>query len=87
MIKLAPRLTVSALSSGRQLAVLESLVRLGNTLGLQIVAQGIETSQQLTALSRMGCSLGQGPLLSPPLDPERAIELAATGYWAFAPGT
>jgi diguanylate cyclase (GGDEF)-like protein/PAS domain S-box-containing protein len=87
MIKLAPRLTVSALSSGRQLAVLESLVRLGNTLGLQIVAQGIETSEQLTALSRMGCSLGQGPLLSPPLDPERAIELAATGYWAFAPGT
>jgi diguanylate cyclase (GGDEF)-like protein/PAS domain S-box-containing protein len=86
MIKLAPRLTAATLSSGRQLAVLESLVRLGNTLGVQMVAQGIETSQQLAALSRMGCSMGQGPLFSPPLDPDRAIELARTGYWAFAPG-
>ncbi len=85
MVKLAPRLTAAALSSGRQLAVLESLIRLGNTLGLQMVAQGIETPQQLAALSRMGCALGQGPLLSPPLDADRALALAETGYWAFAP--
>jgi len=86
MVKLAPRLTASALSSGRQLAVLDSLIRLGNTLGLQMVAQGIETPQQLAALSRMGCALGQGPLLSPPLDEERALALAETGSGAFAPG-
>jgi EAL domain-containing protein (putative c-di-GMP-specific phosphodiesterase class I) len=86
MIKLAPRLTAAALSSGRQLAVLESLIHLGNTLGLQIVAQGIETPKQLAALSRMGCALGQGPLLSPPLEPERALALAEAGYWVVAPG-
>jgi diguanylate cyclase (GGDEF)-like protein/PAS domain S-box-containing protein len=86
MIKLAPRLTAAALSSGRQLAVLEALVHLGNTLGLQIVAQGIESQQQLVALTRMGCALGQGPLLSPPLDSDRALALAETGFWAFAPG-
>jgi len=86
MIKLAPRLTAAALSSGRQLAVLEALIHLGNTLGLQIVAQGIESQQQLAALTRMGCALGQGPLLSPPLDADRALALAETGLWAFAPG-
>lgn len=86
MVKLAPRLTAAALSSGRQLAVLESLIRLCNTLGLQIVAQGIETSQQLTTLSRMGCALGQGPLFSAPLDAERALALAEAGYWAVTPG-
>ena len=86
MVKLAPRLTAAALSSGRQLAVLESLIRLCNTLGLQIVAQGIETQQQLAALSRMGCALGQGPLFSAPLDAERALALAEAGYWAVAPG-
>jgi EAL domain-containing protein (putative c-di-GMP-specific phosphodiesterase class I) len=86
MVKLAPRLTAAALSSGRQLAVLESLIRLCNTLGLQIVAQGIETSQQLAALSRMGCALGQGPLFSGPLDAERALALAEAGYWAVASG-
>ncbi len=86
MVKLAPRLTAAALSTGRQLAVLESLIRLCNTLGLLVVAQGIETSQQLTALSRMGCALGQGPLFSAPLDAERALALAEAGYWAVAPG-
>ena len=86
MVKLSPRLTAAALSSGRQLAVLESLIHLGNTLGLQIVAQGIETPQQLAALARMGCALGQGPLLSPPLDQERALALAESGYGAFASG-
>ncbi len=86
MVKLAPRLTTAALSSGRQLAVLEALIRLCNTLGLQIVAQGIETSQQLAALSRMGCALGQGPLFSAPLDAERALALAEAGYWAVTPG-
>ena len=86
MVKLAPRLTAAALSSGRQLALLELLIRMGNTLGLQMVALGIETPQQLAALSRMGCALGQGPLLSPPLDEERALALAESGYGAFAPG-
>jgi diguanylate cyclase (GGDEF)-like protein/PAS domain S-box-containing protein len=86
MIKLAPRLTAAAFSSGRQLAVLEALIHLGNTLGLQIVAQGIESQQQLAALTRMGCAWGQGPLLSPPLDADRALALAETGFWAFAPG-
>ncbi len=66
MVKLAPRLTAAAVSAGRQTAVLESLIRLGNTLGVQIVAQGIETQEQLAALARMGCALGQGPLFSAP---------------------
>ena len=86
MVKLAPRLTAAALSPGRQQAVLESLIRLGNTLGVEIVAQGIETTQQLAALAHMGCALGQGPLFSPALDAAQALELAETGYWALAPG-
>lgn len=79
MVKLAPRLTAAAVTAGRQQAVLESLVRLAGTLGLPVVAQGIETREQVAALVRMGCSLGQGPLMSPALDPERALELAQAG--------
>ncbi len=86
MVKLAPRLTSAATSTGRQLAVLESLIRLCNTLDLQIVAQGIRTPEQLAALVRMGCASGQGPLFSPPLAPDQALELVDTGYWALAPG-
>ncbi|MGD0347158.1 MAG: EAL domain-containing protein [Terracidiphilus sp.] len=82
MVKLAPRLT--AVSAGRQQAVFESLVRLANTLNLPVVAQGIETREQVATLVRMGCTLGQGPLLSPALDPDRALELAHTGSRAAA---
>jgi diguanylate cyclase (GGDEF)-like protein/PAS domain S-box-containing protein len=84
MVKLAPRLTSAAISPGRHQAVLESLVRLANTLNLPVVAQGIETREQVASLVRMGCALGEGPLLSPALDPERALELAQAGSRAAA---
>lgn len=87
MVKLAPKLAAAAVSTGRQQAVLESLVRLSNALNLPVVAQGIETREQVAALVRMGCTLGEGPLLSPALNPERALELAQAGSRAAAPRT
>ena len=43
VLKLDPRLTLSATQAGRQVAVLESLIQLGLKLGVQVVAQGIES--------------------------------------------
>lgn len=85
MLKLAPKFTAAALAPGRQLAILEALIHLCNTLGVPVVAQGIQTAEQLALLAHMGCPLGQGPLFSPPLAPEAAAELAQTGYWELAP--
>jgi EAL domain-containing protein (putative c-di-GMP-specific phosphodiesterase class I) len=79
MVKLDAKLTAAANSAGRQQAVLDSLLRLGRTLGVQVVAQGIETPEQLRALARMGCELGQGSLLSPLLDAPQALALAERG--------
>ena len=84
IVKLAPRLTAAAVSPGRQLIVLEALIRVANKLGLQVVAQGIETAEQLTALTRLGCTLGQGPLLSPALDPAQVLGFAQAGWRAVA---
>jgi EAL domain-containing protein (putative c-di-GMP-specific phosphodiesterase class I) len=81
VLKLDPGLTPAATRSGRQVAVLESLIQLGLKLGVQVVAQGIESPEQLEALIRMGCELGQGPLLSPALQPLQAQELAEQGSW------
>ena len=87
VIKLAPKLTAAASTAGRQQAVLESLIHLGHTLGMKVIAQGIETAAQLDALCRMGCELGQGHLLSHALDPARATKLAELGHWApWLPG-
>jgi EAL domain-containing protein (putative c-di-GMP-specific phosphodiesterase class I) len=66
--------------------VLESLINLGKALGMQVVAQGIETPEQLEALNRMGCELGQGHLFSYALEPARATMLVGLGRWALAAG-
>ncbi len=81
VLKLDPKFTAAATSTGRQVAVLESLIHLGASLGVQVVAQGIETQEQLDALSRLGCELGQGYLLSHVLDPLQAGKLAALDPW------
>jgi EAL domain-containing protein (putative c-di-GMP-specific phosphodiesterase class I) len=81
VLKLDPGLATAAVHSGRQVAVLESLIQLGLKLGVQVVAQGVESPEQLDALVRMGCELGQGPLLSPALQPLQAQELAERGCW------
>jgi EAL domain-containing protein (putative c-di-GMP-specific phosphodiesterase class I) len=87
MVKLAHRFTAASVSSGRLQAVLETIIRLGNSLGIEVVAQGIESQEQLASLARMGCTFGQGPLLSPVLDAARALAAAEKGYWAIASGT
>jgi EAL domain-containing protein (putative c-di-GMP-specific phosphodiesterase class I) len=53
---------------------------------MQVVAQGIETPEQLGALTRMGCELGQGHLLSYAMEPSSAQTLAIQDYWQIAPG-
>ncbi|MFT6903064.1 MAG: EAL domain-containing protein (putative c-di-GMP-specific phosphodiesterase class I) [Colwellia sp.] len=40
---------------------------MANKLGLKVIAEGIETSQQLNTLKSLHCSAGQGGLFSKPL--------------------
>ncbi len=60
---------VTALSSGEGVSpVTSAIVAMGKSLDLAIVAEGIETREQLAAMRSLGCEYGQGFLLSPPLD-------------------
>ncbi len=47
--------------------MLEAIVSLAHKLGMAVVAEGIETREQLAHLQALGCDLGQGYLFSPPL--------------------
>ena len=87
MVKLDGKLTAGAASTGRVQVVLESLLKLGRNLGVQMVAQGIETDEQLRALLRLGCEIGQGKLLSPNLDADHALHLAGMAHLPVAPTT
>ncbi len=53
----------------------QAIIMLGQTLGLEIVAEGIETPEQLAELRRRGCPLGQGFLLGRPAPPELSESL------------
>jgi EAL domain-containing protein (putative c-di-GMP-specific phosphodiesterase class I) len=55
--------------------MVQAIVHLGRSLLLTTVAEGIETDEQLEALQRMGCELGQGYHLSRPTGAERITEL------------
>jgi EAL domain-containing protein (putative c-di-GMP-specific phosphodiesterase class I) len=48
-------------------AVIESAVRLADSMGLSLVVEGVETSEQQEQLRRMGCSIGQGYGLARPM--------------------
>ncbi len=45
----------------------DAIVRLASSLGLEVVAEGIETSAQAAAVSRLGCTRGQGYYFGSPL--------------------
>jgi EAL domain-containing protein (putative c-di-GMP-specific phosphodiesterase class I) len=47
-----------------------AVVALGETLDLQVVAEGIELSSQMSALRDLGCELGQGFLFARPMSIE-----------------
>ena len=59
---------VSALEGDKQApAIVEMILAMAETLGLQTVAEGVETERQADFLRRRGCTMGQGFLYSPGL--------------------
>ena len=47
--------------------IVSAIIGLGQSLGMSIVAEGIETHSQLRMLTHLGCNLGQGYLFSRPM--------------------
>jgi diguanylate cyclase (GGDEF)-like protein/PAS domain S-box-containing protein len=86
MVKMDAQLSMAAVKSGSQLALIEAAIHLGKAMGVQLAAQGIETQEQLNAWRRMGCELGQGSLFSQPIDAAGALEIAVEGQRTPLPG-
>ncbi len=59
--------------------IVRAVLNLGLSLGRRVIAEGIETAEQLAALRELGVPVGQGYLLSRPLRAEQVQELLAVG--------
>ena len=56
--------------SKRALAIVRSVVELAHAVGLQVVAEGVENSDQHSTLLAMGCDRAQGFLYARPVPPD-----------------
>jgi diguanylate cyclase (GGDEF)-like protein len=62
--------------SRRDREIVAAVTAMSHALGMTVVGEGIETSQQLTTLAELGCDEGQGLLFGPPVGPEEVEGLA-----------
>jgi EAL domain-containing protein (putative c-di-GMP-specific phosphodiesterase class I) len=63
--------------SSRGLELIRAIVSMARELGMEAIAEGIETKEQLRQLQSLSCNLGQGFILSKPLDKKSAEEILA----------
>jgi diguanylate cyclase (GGDEF)-like protein/PAS domain S-box-containing protein len=77
MLKIDKQFVDDIDSDSEQARLAAAVVRLGRTLQLQVIAEGIEQSPQSERLRELRCTLGQGFHYSPPLSPEGIETLLA----------
>jgi len=61
------------------LEIIRTIVALAHNLGMDVIAEGVETAQQLAELKSLGCEYAQGYYFGRPTDPETAWSLINAG--------
>lgn len=79
LLKLDISFVQGILSDPYDLAIVESIIRLGKVLNLGVTAEGIESSAIINKLIELGCSRGQGYLISMPLPARDLVPLLQAG--------
>jgi diguanylate cyclase (GGDEF)-like protein/PAS domain S-box-containing protein len=65
---------LSGLGKGKdQAEIIRAIIALGTTLGIEVIAEGIETSDQLEMIQSLQCEMGQGFLFARPTDAAHSL--------------
>ena len=74
IIKIDRSLVVGALSEPRRHTVLRHVIAMARDLGIEVVAEGIESRETADALVQLGCMAGQGSYFAWPMPAAKAAE-------------
>lgn len=66
-------------------AIARAIIHLGHSLGMHVLAEGVETRQQANLLSDLGCDQIQGLLVSPPIPEEEFVQFVARTFGVKEP--
>ncbi len=67
--------------NGRDAAIVSAIVEMSRALGARVVAEGVETDEQLRGARELGCELAQGYLFARPLGAEEIRPLLRRDPW------
>lgn len=67
-------------------AIVSMVIDLAHTLGMEVIAEGVESAGQLAQLMEMGCDMAQGYYFARPLPPEAASQFLPKGAFAALTG-
>lgn len=71
VLKIDRSFVSEALRNAEDARLIEAIIALGHSLGMQVVGEGVETLEQQVFLCERGCDLAQGYRYSPPLAADR----------------
>ena len=89
-VKIDRALLQSLETSGEGAIILEYIISLGHALGLSVTAEGVEQSEQVEFLTKLGCDELQGYFFAPPLPAREIDERVSLDMWnatAIQPAT
>ena len=76
-LKIDKKLAQDIAGSTRDRIVVRGVIDMARSLGLAVIAEGVETEEQLVLLAREGCNYYQGFLCAEPLNTNALVELMA----------
>jgi EAL domain-containing protein (putative c-di-GMP-specific phosphodiesterase class I) len=78
-LKIAQELVFGVTDHQRNATVVKAAIRLASELGIQVIAEGVETEAQARFLASAGCGLAQGYFYSRPVDVAAATKMLRRG--------
>ncbi|WP_428686582.1 bifunctional diguanylate cyclase/phosphodiesterase [Roseibium sp.] len=83
-LKIDRQLVIPIIRSDSQRRLVASIIEIGQSLGIQVVAEGVETMEHAAILRDLGCDALQGYAFAAPMPSDRLIDFVRKGQWRKA---